>query len=585
MKEKWVVSAKRGDFNAIAEEFQIDPVLARIIRNRDVESKEDIRKFLYGQISDLPSPLKMKNVDEGVKLLERLIKEEKKIRIIGDYDVDGICATYILKHILNAMGARVDAAIPHRVKDGYGLNENLIQNALEDGIEAVITCDNGIAASDAVKLAKENGMIVIVTDHHEVPFVMDGEKKIQQLPCADIIIDPKQEGETYPFTGICGAVVAYKLMDALMEKTSFPFRDKLLTECMEFAALATVCDVMDLKDENRILVKEGMSRMRNSANYGLRALIEVNGLLEEHLSTYHLGFVIGPCMNATGRLDSATKSLELLEAESYDKALTLACELKEMNESRKNMTQKGVEKAGELVGEDPKDSVLIIYLPEVHESLAGIIAGRMKEKYYRPVFVLTDAEDGLKGSGRSIEAYHMYDEMNKVKELFTKFGGHKMAAGCSLEKKNLEILREEINKKCTLTEDDFYLKVLIDVPMPMEYASLKLAKQLQLLEPMGNGNPSPLFAQKNACFVGMQYLGKQKNYLKFKVRTERGTEEVLYFGDQNAFLSFLDSKFGGDAKELLFKQKGEYPISMVYQIAVNSFRGQESLQYIMKNYS
>lgn len=584
MQEKWVVSAKKADFNAWGEAYGIDPVLARIIRNRGIESAEELGIFLNGSMEDCHDPFLMKNMRQAVEILQASVLNHKKIRIIGDYDVDGICATHILKSSLKSLGVDVDAAIPHRILDGYGLNENLIESAITDGVEVIITCDNGIAAAGPIQKAKDAGIMVIVTDHHEVPYEEKGEKRVEILPPADVVVDPKQEGETYPYEGICGAVVAYKLMEAYFEETKEQCKQYILQESLPFAALATVCDVMELKDENRIFVKEGLRGFATCHNEGIKALINVSGLDIAHLKCHNLGFVIGPSLNATGRLDTALKALELLETENKEKAYLLAQELKELNDCRKQMTQDGIDQANAYIDQHGVDNVLVVYLPQVHESLAGIIAGKVREKYYRPTFILTDAEEGVKGSGRSIETYHMYDEMTKVKEIFTKYGGHKQAAGFSLKREDVDKLRSALNEKCTLKEDDFVPKIVIDVPMPLYYASLELAKQLEVLEPFGNGNAQPLFAQKDVCFKDMQYLGKQKNYLKFKVDTEAGLEDMIYFGDQSAFLEFVTNKFGEKAVDDLFHGRGQVNISIIYQIAINSYMGRESLQYSLKYY-
>lgn len=584
MQEKWVVSAKRADFDAWAEAYGIDPVLARIVRNRGIETVEELGIFLNGGLQDCHDPFLMKNMGQAVEILQKAILSKKKIRIIGDYDVDGICATHILKSSLKSFGADVDAAIPHRILDGYGLNENLIEQAIADGVEVIITCDNGIAASGPIQRAKDAGITVIVTDHHEVPYEEKEGKRVEILPPADVVVDPKQEGEKYPFEGICGAVVAFKLIEAYCEKTKQQNKQYLIEENLPFAALATVCDVMELKNENRIFVKEGLCRFATCHNEGIKALINVSGLDINCIKCHNLGFVIGPSLNATGRLDTALKALALLETEQKEKAYLLAQELKELNDCRKQMTQDGIDRANEFIEQHGLDHVLVVYLPQVHESLAGIIAGKVREKYYRPTFILTDAEEGVKGSGRSIDTYHMYDEMTKVKEIFTKYGGHRQAAGFSLKKEEVDNLRSALNEKCTLAEDDFIPKIVIDVPMPLCYASLELAKQLETLEPFGNGNSQPLFAQKDVCFKDMQYLGKQKNYLKFKVDTEAGLKELVYFGDQSAFLDFVMQKYGEKAVDDLFHGRGQVNISIIYQISVNSYMGRESLQYSLKYY-
>jgi len=589
--EKWFVAAKKADFAQWSRKFHIDQVLARIIRNRDVESEADVEKFLHGNMKDCYSPWLLEGMKQGVTLLQEEIADGNHIRVIGDYDVDGVCSTYILTEGLKRLGAKVDTAIPHRMKDGYGLNDHLIQEAKEAGIQCIVTCDNGIAAAAQVALAKEFNMRVLITDHHEVPFEEKEGKKRELLPPADVIIDPKQECCNYPFKNICGGVVAYKVIQALCEAMQYEQTEELLNALLPFAAMATVCDVMELKDENRIIVKRGLGLMENTSNQGLRALLEVNGLEAGKVTAFHLGFVIGPCLNATGRLDTALRALELLQAKYRTEAITLATELKEMNDSRKNLTLQGLEEAEKQIEEQElfKDDVMLVYLPQVHESLAGIIAGRIREKYHHPVFVLTDGEEGIKGSGRSIDAYHMYDSMVEVKEYFTKFGGHKLAAGLSMHKENLEPLRKALNENAKLTAEDFIPKVHIDVPMPMGYANFNLAKELELLEPFGVGNPKPLFAQKDVAFVGAKRIGANGNYARFTVEIMANgyprRSDLMYFGDVEAFCVFLEEKYGAGSADSLFEGRGTYLVSVTYQIGINSYKGRESLQYIMQNYS
>lgn len=588
--EKWLVAAKKADFKEWSKKFNIDQVLARIIRNRDVETEADVERFLRGTMRDCHSPWLLHGMKQGVELLQKEILRGSKIRVIGDYDVDGVCSTYILTEGLQRLGAKVDTAIPHRMKDGYGLNDHLIQEAKDADVDCIVTCDNGIAAAPQVALARELGMRVIITDHHEVPFEETEGVRREILPPADVIVDPKQEACNYPFQNICGAVVAYKVIEALGEKMQFIQSKELLNDLLPFAAMATVCDVMELKDENRIIVKTGLKLMESTTNQGLKALLEVNGLDGGKITSFHLGFVIGPCLNATGRLDTALRALELLQAKERAEAVTIANELKEMNDSRKNLTLQGVADAEKQIQdrELDKDNIMLVYLPEVHESLAGIIAGRIREKYHHPVFVLTDGEDGIKGSGRSIDAYHMYDSMVAVKQYFTKFGGHKLAAGLSMKKEDLEPLRKALNEKASLTEDDFVPRVHIDVPMPMEYANFSLAKEMELLEPFGVGNSKPLFAQKDVEFVGAKRIGANGNYARFTVAhyTDAGERhtDLMYFGDVDAFCAFLNGKYGLGSAENLFAGKNSYKVSVTYQIGINAFRGKESLQYIMQNY-
>lgn len=590
--EKWYVAAKRADFNKWAEEFGVSPVLARILRNRELTEETEIRKFLWGTLQDCYSPWLLKDMDKAVELILEAVAEGCHIRVIGDYDVDGICSSYILTKGLQLVGAKADTAIPHRIHDGYGLNEHLIEEARADGVGMIVTCDNGIAAAPQIELADSYGIRVIVTDHHEVPFRLeknaDGEEvRREQLPPALAVIDPKQEQCSYPFPGICGGVVAYKLIGAIREKTGNAQLGEAMEELLEFAALATVCDVMELKDENRILVREGLKRMKNSRNPGLRALMEVNQIEPARLNAYHLGFVIGPCLNATGRLDTAERGLELLQSRTKVEAMSAARELKELNDSRKNLTLKGVEEAESYIAEHgtTKDKVMIIFLPEVHESLAGIIAGRIRERYNHPVFILTRGEEGVKGSGRSIEGYHMYDAMTGVKQYFTKFGGHAMAAGLSMKEEDIESLRRDINAECTLEEEDFAVRVHIDVPMPLDYGTEELADELELLEPFGVGNPKPLFAQKELLFLSGVRMGANRTCARYTVRTPDGaTRQLVYFGDLERFGAFLDEKYGTGSGEALYAGGVQFRLSVVYQLGKNTYRGQTQLQYIMQNY-
>lgn len=590
--EKWYVAAKRADFNKWAEEFGISPVLARILRNRELTEETEIRKFLWGTLQDCYSPWLLKDMDKAVELILEAVAEGCHIRVIGDYDVDGICSSYILTKGLQLVGAKADTAIPHRIHDGYGLNEHLIEEARADGVGMIVTCDNGIAAAPQIELANSYGIRVIVTDHHEVPFRLeknaDGEEvRREQLPPALAVIDPKQEQCGYPFPGICGGVVAYKLIGSIREKTGNAQLGEAMEELLEFAALATVCDVMELKDENRILVREGLKRMKNSRNPGLRALMEVNQIEPARLNAYHLGFVIGPCLNATGRLDTAERGLELLQSRTKVEAMSAARGLKELNDSRKNLTLKGVEEAESYIAEHgtAKDKVMIIFLPEVHESLAGIIAGRIRERYNHPVFILTRGEEGVKGSGRSIEGYHMYDAMTGVKQYFTKFGGHAMAAGLSMKEEDIERLRRDINAECTLEEEDFAVRVHIDVPMPLDYGTEELADELELLEPFGVGNPKPLFAQKELLFLSGVRMGANRTCARYTVRTPDGAvRQLVYFGDLERFGAFLDEKYGTGSGEALYAGGVQFKLSVVYQLGKNTYRGQTQLQYIMQNY-
>ena len=568
--ERWVVAAKRADFTAIGKEFGIDPVIARLIRNRDVQDREEIRRYLYGTVEELASPHLMKDVDKAVEILRNKIKEKKRIRIIGDYDIDGVMSTYILLESLRGLGCDVDMMIPNRITDGYGINEHLIEQAWQEGRDTIITCDNGIAAVTQIRKAKDLGMTVIVTDHHEVPFedLEGGRKEI--LPPADAIVNPKQKACSYPFAGLCGAVVAMKVMEALYEKMA-PEVD-LVDKMLPFAGIATIGDVMDLQDENRILVKEGLQRLHHTTNLGLQELIRVNNLEPENISPYHIGFILGPCLNASGRLDTAKRALQLLLADSREEAAVLAGDLKNLNESRKEMTAQGLEKAIEQVESTSmmEDTVLVVFLPECHESLAGIIAGRLRERYHKPSFVLTRGEEGVKGSGRSIESYSMYEKLCECKEYLTKFGGHPMAAGLSLEEENVERFRRKLNEQSGLTEEDLVEKVTIDVPMPIHYIRKDLVQELSLLEPFGKGNEKPLFAQKNLWVSQMRVFGKNRNVVKMRLTDENGYP--------------MDGVYFGNGDEFAEEGRGKRKISIVYYPDINMYQGRESLQVIIRHY-
>ena len=585
---QWFISAKKADFNKIAKKYNIDPVLARIIRNRDVIEEEEIRKYLKGGRQDLYAPDLLKDMDKAVKLLCRKIKEGESIRVIGDYDADGICSSYILLRGLVACGGNVDTVIPHRIKDGYGLNDSLIEEAHSDGIDTIITCDNGIAAAPQVAYAKELGMSVIVTDHHEIPYEEDNGKRVYILPEADAVVNPKQEECVYPYKNICGGVVAYKVVQSLFASLHPENEMEIIEELLEIAAFATVCDVMELRDENRIIVKCGLQNMQHTRNQGLKALIEVCGLEGKMLSAYHIGFVLGPCINATGRLDTAGRALCLLNSRSRSEAVQIAAELKDLNDSRKEMTLKGTGEAMECIEKNDwkEDKVLVVYLPECHESLAGIIAGRLREKYGRPVFVLTRGEDGVKGSGRSIEGYHMYEEMTACKEYFTKYGGHKMAAGLSMEEENVESFRRKINEACRLTEEDYEEKVHIDAAMPFSYLTKELIGELELLEPFGVGNRKPVFAQKNVHIINARVMGKNQNVGKYRIHDEEGgSYEMVYFGDLERFHEFLAVQAGkGNVMRMLEGAAVDITISMTYYPSINSYAGRESIQIILQNY-
>lgn len=588
MMEKWFVAAKKADFNAWSKKFNISPVTARIIRNRDIFSEEEAEKYLNGTFLDMYPPELMADMEEAAAIIERKIRSGEKIRVIGDYDVDGIMASHILTKGLRALSAKVDTVIPHRVRDGYGLNEQLIEDAFADGIRTIVTCDNGIAAARQIALAVSEGMTVIVTDHHEVPYEEENGQRTELLPPAAAVVNPKRADCTYPYKNICGAVVAYKLIALMLRRADMEPAGKqaLMDEFLQLSAVATVCDVMELLDENRIIVKEGLKLMHSKPCEGIRALSEVNGIEPERLSAYHLGFVIGPCLNATGRLDTAARALALLGAADKRSAMQAAQELKEMNDSRKLMTLAGLEKAVSYVEETGmgRDKVLVVYLPDCHESLAGIVAGRLREKYGRPVFVLTKAEEGVKGSGRSVEGYDMYKSMTACKALFTKFGGHKMAAGLSMHEEDIPLLQKLLNEGCSLTEEDFAEKVHIDVPMPLAYANQKLAEELQILEPFGTANPKPLFACKEVHFLSGRKMGAKENFARYRVEQDGRQYEIVYFGGLEKFHAFLKERFGGGAEEALYAGGCDYSLSITYQLGINSYRGRNELQIVMQHF-
>lgn len=575
--EKWVVSAKRADFKAIAAKFCIDQVTARLIRNRDVIGDEAIEEYLHGGMDRLHDPHLLKDADRLADILTDKIQKKKNIRIIGDYDIDGVNASYIFLKGLRRCGAKVDVEIPDRMKDGYGINEHLIQYAYQEGIDTIITCDNGIAAVEQTALAKTLGMTILITDHHEPQEV---------LPGADALVDPRQADCLYPYKNLCGAAVAFKVIQCLYEKMEIPAREALVF--LEFAAFATIGDVMDLNGENRTIVKEGLRMLNHTENPGMAALIRECGLTDSEIKAYHVGFVLGPCINAGGRLDTAKRSLALLLAKEEREASRMACELKKLNDERKDMTQKGTEQAMALIEQEGllNDKVLVVYLPDCHESLAGIIAGRIRERYHRPVFVLTDSSDGVKGSGRSIEAYSMFEEMSKCKELYTKYGGHPMAAGLSLPPENVPLFRRRLNELTQLTDEDFIPKIVIDVPMPISYITEQLIQELSILEPFGKGNAKPLFAEKNLDIQNIRILGKNKNALKMHVKSQDGTVlEALYFGDAEQFVDYLKQKFGETETEKCFQNRANRVcLSFIYYPSVNEFRDKRTIQIVVSHY-
>ena len=570
MRERWVEAPRVEGNREMAGRLRVSPLTVRMIRNRAGLSEEAVRDYLYGGIESLADPFLMKGMREAVDLLREKRDAGASVRIIGDYDIDGVNASFILLTGLRRIGAQVDTVIPDRMRDGYGVNENLVRQAVEDGIDTIVTCDNGIAAAGEIGLAKELGMTVVVTDHHEVPFHEENGERVFVLPPADVIVNPKQADCGYPFKMLCGAAVAWRLVEALYRAEGIPKEEVL--DLAEFAAVATVGDIMELRGENRALVRYGLKRLEQTENLGYRALIRVNGLTGKRLTAYHIGFVIGPCINASGRLDTARRALNLLGARDQEEAETLAGDLKALNDSRKALTVKGTEEARRQIEEtDLKlDRVLVVYLPECHESLAGIIAGRIREQYYRPCFVLTDGEDGVKGSGRSIEGYHMFEEMTKVEKLFTRFGGHPMAAGLSMERESIEELRRRLNENCILTEEDLTPRKLYDAVLPVRYAGEQLIGELELLEPFGKGNEKPLFAAGNLLVRSARIIGKNANVLKLILEDDHETRiEAVSFGDVQGDLEYIEEK---------------ERISILYYPEINEYMGKRTVQLVVEAY-
>ena len=609
MNEKWYVAAKKADFQGIAKRFGIDPVTARIIRNRDVVGDDEIRQYLYGTRAELGDPAQLQGGMEAASLLKQKIEAGKKIRIIGDYDIDGVNSTYILYRALTRCGAQVDYEIPDRMKDGYGLNISLLKLALEEGIDTVLTCDNGISAIAEIAYAKENGMTVIVTDHHEPLFEEVPEEartetaqpqtdtarripspdgaRIFRLPPADVLVNPKQPNCRYPYKKLCGAAVAWKVVCLLYRLYGM---EEEAEQFLQFVGFATVGDVMELDGENRILVKEGLKQLRSTQNYGWRALIQANNLDFDTLNSYHIGFVLGPCINASGRLDTAKRSLRLLLAKDAAEAETLAARLKQLNDERKELTQAAVDLACEQIdgSTEANDRVLVVYLPDCHESIAGIVAGRIRERYGKPTFVVTnaEAEDEAKGSGRSIEAYSMFEEMVKCQDLFRKFGGHPMAAGFSLPRSRIDEMRRRLNENCTMTEEDMAEKIMVDVPMPINYIRESLVEELSVLEPFGNGNEKPLFAERHLKLLSARILGKNANVLKLQVANATGcTMEALYFGIPDNILSYLTDKYGkSEVQKLLWGKVNQIEMDLTYYPSINEYQGRRTLQIVIKNF-
>lgn len=584
--KRWVLLRKGADFAAISQKFHISPRLAGLIRNRDIIGDKAIDEYLNGTIADLHDGMLMKDMDRAVDILTEKIEEHAKIRVIGDYDIDGVCAVYILLEALEGLGADVDMDIPDRILDGYGLNRRLIDRAYQDGIDTVVTCDNGIAAADETAYAKSLGMTVVVTDHHEVPYIETEGEKHYRLPEADAVVDPKRPDCGYPFQGLCGAAVAYKLMECLYEAMGRDAGD--IHSLMEAVGIAAVGDVMDLTGENRIFVKQALEMLSHSRNPGLKALMECTGIDGASISAYHIGFVIGPCLNAGGRLDTAKRALSLLRAESKREADMLAGDLKALNDSRKELTEAAVREAVRLVEETEagKDKVLVLYLPDCHESLAGIAAGRVRERYYRPVFILTDGESEVKGSGRSIEDYSMFEELTRCKELLIRFGGHKLAAGLSLKRENIEPLRRMLNENCRLTELQLQEKVSIDMELPFSCITEEFMQELSLLEPFGKGNTKPVFAARNVELLSARRIGKNQNMLRLRVRDAAHVSmDAVYFGDAGGFLDAVSAKHGnGSAARLLEGRASGLRMSLTFYPGVNEYMGNRTMQLVITDY-
>ncbi len=594
VKEKWLVHSKKADFDGFAKELGISPIVARVMRNKDMDTVEKQREFLDISIDKLHNPSLMKDMDKAVAIIIDKIKEKKHMRVIGDYDIDGICATYILVTGLNGAGANVSYDIPDRVKDGYGINENIIKKAYDEGVDTIITCDNGIAAIEQIAYAKELGMTVIVTDHHEVPYDIDDEtgETIYKRVAGDAVVNQKQPDCAYPFKLLCGGAIAYKVIEHLYKTLGKAEWDELWQELIELAAIATIGDVVDLTGENRIIAAEGLKRLKNTKNTGLDSLMNLCGVNRDRISAYHVGFVIGPCLNAAGRLETAKKGLELLMCSDSGKAEKLAGELVELNNVRKAMTEDGVKKAIEIAETMADERVLVLYLPDVHESIAGIVAGRVRERFNKPVFVITDSADEnenimVKGSGRSIEGYNMFEELTKCSHLFLKYGGHEMAAGLSLEKEKLSEFTERINEVCSLTEDDLVRKVWIDVPMPLAYATKDIVSELSRLEPYGKGNEKPVFATKNASIKSLRIMGVNQNMCRMQLDDGSGKimDALVFQSIFQGFMEFITEKFGEEqVRKAKMSLKNDIKLSVIYYPDVNEYNGRESMQIIINNY-
>lgn len=584
-EQNWVIRTRRADFDALSKQFHIDPVTARILVNRGLE-ESDFETFLQPELSKLHDPFLMEDMNQAVRIICHDLEEGHAIRIVSDYDVDGVMSNYILYKGLKRLGADVDYVIPHRVKEGYGINEDIITKAIEDGIHTIVTCDNGIAANEALAKAKEAGLTVVVSDHHQVPYIMDGDKKQYVLPPADAILNPKKETCNYPFDDLCGAGIAYKLIEALFIKREVPAEE--MYQFLEFVAIATICDVVSLQDENRIFVIHGLERLNHSENKGLRALIGANELSDVTIGTYHVGYKLGPCINASGRLESAIAAMELLVEEDIETAIIKADEIFKINEERKEMTFRGVASAEEYLAEAPAMKIFVLYLPECHESLAGIIAGRIKDQYHHPVLVLVDGEEEgvLKGSGRSIEEYHMFEALQECSNLLLKYGGHAMAAGFSIQAENLEAFTRQMNENCTLSDEEFIPKVRIDVPMPISYITEDLIEEIDSLAPFGKGNEKPVFAQQDLNVLSAKILGKDRNVVKMVLESSDGYAcEAIYFRAQE-FTDNIIEWFGQEEYDkLLHGWLNNVVLNVVYYPTVNEFNGNRTIQLQVKRYA
>lgn len=588
---EWKLKTRKSGYKQVSEEHQISWQTAILLLNRQIEEYDDIENFLHADIRALHDPHELQDMDKAAAIMKECIERGDNIRVIGDYDVDGICSSYILYEGIRKCGGHVDVRLPHRVEDGYGLSDSLIDKAYEEGIGTIITCDNGIAAISQVAHAKELGMTVIVTDHHEV--LCDSDDKDRMiLPEADAVVDPKRKDDTGSYHEICGAMVAYKFVCVLTEFMGISadqnadfFRDLRI-----FAGWATVCDVMPLRDENRIIVKDSFKNIPLSHNVGLNALLRECGIEADSVTCYIYGFVLGPCLNATGRLDTAMKGLELLLEQNPDAAAGIARNLKELNDSRKDLTRIGQDEAMAKIQEYGANlpKVLVIYLPDLHESLAGIIAGRVREATHRPTYILTDTKDGiLKGSGRSIDAYHMHDALSECRDLLLKFGGHKMAAGFSLEKSNLEAFTSALNDNCKLEESDFNEKLYLDCELPPEYLNISILREFEEIGPYGTGNEEPLFAARQIELVSGRVIGKNANVGKFQIKDTAGKYyDMMLFSGLDKWDEFLNETFGEDNVKKLYNGSlnDKMYVNIAYRPQINEYRGTESMQIVLKDY-